>query len=70
MQQHAKPSLTSEILIVQSMNLRGKKKKYKGKNSVNPSQTSEIIIVQSMELRERRRDTRVSIMLTLGWEMY
>ena len=50
MQQRAKPSLTFEIIMVQSMVLREKKKKYKGKNSVNPSQTLENIIVQSMEL--------------------
>ena len=51
MQQHAKPSLTSETLIVQSMDLRGNKTKYKGKNNVNPYQTPKILIVQSMELR-------------------
>ena len=34
MQQHAKPLAASEILIVQSKNLRGKKKKHKGKNNV------------------------------------
>ena len=33
MQQHAKPSMTSKILIVQSMDLRGKKKKYKSKQN-------------------------------------
>ena len=55
MQQHAKPSLASEILIVQSMDLRKKKKKYKGKHSVNPSQTPEKLIVQSMELRGNRK---------------
>ena len=41
MKQHSKPSLTSKIAIVQSMGLRGKKKKYKGKHTVNPSQTLE-----------------------------
>ena len=55
MQQYANPSLTSKILKVQSMDLRGKKKKYKGKNSVNPSQTPENIIVQSMELRGKKK---------------
>ena len=43
--QHAKPSLDSEILIVQSMDLRGNKNKYKGKHSVNPSQTPIKLIV-------------------------
>ena len=33
------------------MDLRGKKKKYKGKHSVNPSQSPEKLVVQSMELR-------------------
>ena len=55
MQQHAKPSLTSKILIVQSMDLRGKKKKYKGMHNVNPSQAPEILIVQSMELRGKKK---------------
>ena len=55
MQQHAKPSLNSKILIVQSMDLRGKKNKYKGKHSVNPSQTPEKLIVQSMELRGNKK---------------
>ena len=53
--QHDTPSLTSEILIVQSMDLRGKKNKYNGKHSVNPSQTPEILIVQSMELRGKKK---------------
>ena len=51
MHQHVNPSLTSEILIVQSMDLKGKKNNSKGKHHVNPSQTPEKIIVQSMELR-------------------
>ena len=55
MQQHAKPSLASKILIVQSMDLRGKKNKYKGKHSVNPSQTFEILIVRSMELKGKKK---------------
>ena len=55
MQQHAKPYLTSEILIVQSMDLRGKNKKYKGKHNVNPSQTPKKLIVQSMELRRNKK---------------
>ena len=55
MQKHAKPSSTSEILTVQSMDLRGKKKKYKGKHSVNPSQNSQNPIVQSMELRGNKK---------------
>ena len=54
MQQHAKPSSYSKVLIVQLMDIRGKKKKYKGKHCVNPSQTSEELIVQSMELRGNR----------------
>ena len=33
------------------MDLRGKKKNYKGKHNVNPSQNSEILIAQSIELR-------------------
>ena len=55
MQQHAKPSPTSEILIVQSMDLKGEKKKYKGNHSVNPSQTPKKLIVQSMELRGNKK---------------
>ena len=55
MQQHAKPSLTPEIIIVQYMGLRKKNKKYKGKHSVNPSQTPEILIVQSIELRGNKK---------------
>ena len=55
MQQHDKPSSTSEILIVPSMELRGKKKKYKDKHSVNPSQTHEKLIVQFIELRENKK---------------
>ena len=55
MQQHAKPSTNSKILIVQSMDLRGNNKKYKDNHNVNPSQTSEIIIVQSMELRGKKK---------------
>ena len=55
MQQHAKPSVTSKILIVQRMDLRGKKKKYKGKHNVNPSQNPEKLIVQSMELRGNKK---------------
>ena len=49
--QYAKPFLNFEIIIVQSMGLKGKKKNYKDNHSVNPSQTLENIIVQSMELR-------------------
>ena len=52
---NAKPSLTSEILIVQPMDLRGEKKKYKGKHNVNPSKTPENPIVQSMELRGNKK---------------
>ena len=37
------------------MEIRGKKKKYKGKHSFNPSQTPEILIVQSMELRGKNK---------------
>ena len=55
MQQHAKPFVTSKILIVQSMDLRGKKNKYKGKHDINPSQTSEKLIIQSMELRGNKK---------------
>ena len=55
MQEHANPFPTSKILIVQSMDLRGKKKKYKGKNNVNPSQTPKNTIVQSMELRGNKK---------------
>ena len=55
MQQHAKTSLTSEILIVQSMDLRGKNTKYKGKNDVNISKNPENPIVQSMELRGNKK---------------
>ena len=55
MQKHANPSLTSEILTVQSMDLRGKKMKDKGKHSVNPSQNPEKLIVQSMELRGNKK---------------
>ena len=35
MQQHAKPSPNSKILMVQSMDLRGNKKKYKRKQNDN-----------------------------------
>ena len=55
MQQYANPLLAFEILIFQSMELRGKKNKYKGKHNVNPSQTPEILIVQSMELRGKKK---------------
>ena len=55
MQQHVKPFLTYENAIFQSMELRGIKKKYKGKNTVNPSQTLEKLIVQSMELRGNKK---------------
>ena len=55
MQQHAKPSLASKSLIVQSMELRGKKKEYKGKHSVTPSQNPKKLIVQSMELRGNKK---------------
>ena len=55
MEQHANPSLTYEIPIVQSMDIRGKKKKYKGKHNVNPSQNPEILIVQSIELRGKKK---------------
>ena len=50
MQQYVKPSPTSKLLIVQPMDLTGKKK-YKGKHNANTSQTLEELIVQSMELR-------------------
>ena len=33
----------------------GKKKKYKGKHSVNPSQTPKKLIVQSIELRGNKK---------------
>ena len=55
MLQHVNPSLTFEMPISQSMDLRGKKNKYKGKHSVNPSQNFEILIVQSMELRGKKK---------------
>ena len=55
MQQHDKPSLTSEILIIQSMYLRGKKNNYKVKHNGNPSQTLEKLIVQSTELRGNKK---------------
>ena len=51
MRQHANPSLNFGILIVQSMDLRGKNNKYKGMHSVSPSQNPEKIVIQSMELR-------------------
>ena len=55
MQQHANPSPTSEIPIVQSMDIRGNNYKYTIKHSVNPSQTPEKLIVQSMELRGNKK---------------
>ena len=55
MQQHAKPSPNSEILIIPSMDLMGKKNNYKGKQSVNYSQTPKKLIVQSIELRGNKK---------------
>ena len=52
---NAKPSLTSEILIVQPMDLRGKKNKYKGKHNVSHFETPKKLIVQSMELRGNKK---------------
>ena len=70
MKQHSKPSLTSKIAIVQSMGLRGKKKKYKGKHIFNPSQTTKKPIVQSMELRGNKKKYKSKKNANLGREMH
>ena len=66
MHQHVKPSLTYEILIVKSMDLKGKNNKYKGNHNVNHYETLEFIIVQSMELRGKKKKYKSKKNANLG----
>ena len=52
------------------MNLRRKKKKYKGKHIVNPSQTPKKPIVQSMDIRGNKKKYKSKKNANLGREMH